>query len=253
MTVVDDINKKWAATEIIPAIDIRGGRCVRLYQGNYSKETVYSDDPISVAALWVQIGAQRIHVVDLDGAASGKLTNLPVIEEIVRLSNVPIQVGGGIRNLDVASKLLEAKVDRIVFGTAAIETPYIVDEACRKFGSERIIVAVDAHNGMVATRGWREVTGVTSKELVSKMADIGVVRFLCTDISRDGTLTQPNFTDIRSLVDTGFSIIASGGVSSLDHIVRLQRVGVDGIILGTALYTGEVRLSDAITVVEQSR
>lgn len=251
MTIVGNAPKKPIATEIIPAIDIRGGRCVRLYQGDYNKETVYSDDPVAVAAMWFDGGARRIHVVDLDGAANGELTNLAVIEKIVRETDISIQVGGGIRNLDGASKLLHAKVDRIVFGTAAIETPDIIEKTCRKFGSDRVVVAVDAYDGMVATRGWREVTNVTSIELINKMADLGVVRFLYTDISRDGTLTQPNFTAIRSLVETGFSIIASGGVSSLDHVVRLQRSGVDGIILGTALYTGEVQLRDAITVVNQ--
>ena len=238
--------------EIIPAIDLRGGRCVRLHQGDYSKETVFSNDPVGVA-LWCQKeGARRIHVVDLDGAAYGELSNLPLIKEIARLVDVPVQVGGGIRSLHIAQEVLEADVERVVLGTAAVDNPRLVEELCGELGAERVVVAVDAKEGMVATKGWQEGTSITSLELLRQMAQLGVPRFLYTDISRDGTLTHPNFQATQVLVDTGLAIQASGGISSIEHIRQLQKMGVEGVILGRALYTGDIQLREAIHAVKPS-
>ncbi len=232
--------------EIIPAIDLRGGRCVRLYQGEYSQETVFSNDPIGVALRWQEMGVPRLHVVDLDGAALGEPGNLQLIEEMARLVEVPLQVGGGIRSLPTAQRVLQLGVDRVVLGTAAVEDPNLVKELCEKIGSIRVVVAIDAREGMVAIRGWREGTTVTALELSKRMAAQGVHRFLNTDISRDGTLTQPNFQAIQQLVDTGFVLLASGGISSIEHIRRLGRIGVEGVVLGRALYTGNIQLKEAI-------
>ena len=236
--------------EIIPAIDLRGGRCVRLFQGDFSKETVYSNDPVGVALRWQEEGARRIHVVDLDGTAYGELSNLPIIKEIARLVDVPVQVGGGIRSLHTAQKVLEADIERVVLGTAAVENPHLVEELCGELGGQRVVVAVDAQEGVVATNGWQKGTSITSLELLRQMAQIGVPRFLYTDISRDGTLTHPNFQATRLLVDTGLAILASGGISSLEHIRQLQQMGVEGIILGRALYTGDIQLREAIQAVK---
>ena len=233
--------------EIIPSIDLKSGLCVRLYQGDYRKETVYSDDPVSVASRWCSEGAVRLHVVDLDGAARGEPVNLEVIEAIRTQVVMSLQVGGGIRRLDTAGRLLDMGVDRVVLGTAAVHEPDLIKRLCHDRGSDRVVVAVDSRDGQVAIKGWTEATPLTVLELVGQMEDLGVHRFLCTDISRDGTLTQPNFEAFEALVKgTSHPILASGGISSLEHIVRLAGMGVEGAIVGSALYTGDINLGDAI-------
>jgi phosphoribosylformimino-5-aminoimidazole carboxamide ribotide isomerase len=237
--------------EIIPAIDLKAGRCVRLYQGDYQKETVYSDDPVSVSLRWQHEGATRLHVVDLDGAASGELTNLEVIKAISTQINIPIQVGGGIRTLQAAETLLEIGADRVVLGTASVQDPDLVVRLCHDRGGDRVVVAVDARDGQVAIKGWTESTTVSASEMVERMESLGVVRFLYTDISRDGTLTLPNFEAIQELVKhTSRPILASGGISSTGHIVRLATIGAEGAILGRALYTGDIDLESAIQAVD---
>ena len=233
--------------EIIPAIDLKSGLCVRLYQGDYGKETVYSDDPVSVASRWCSEGAVRLHVVDLDGAARGEPVNLEVIKAIRTRVGIPLQVGGGIRRLDTAESLLDMGVDRVVLGTAAVHEPGLIKRLCHDHGSDKVVVAVDSLNGQVAISGWTEATSLSAIELVRQMEHLGAHRFLCTDISRDGTLTQPNFEALEALV-TGTSdpIQASGGISSLEHIVRLAGMGVEGAIVGSALYTGDIDLGGAI-------
>ncbi|MBI4186655.1 MAG: 1-(5-phosphoribosyl)-5-[(5-phosphoribosylamino)methylideneamino]imidazole-4-carboxamide isomerase [Chloroflexi bacterium] len=232
--------------KIIPAIDIKGGKCVRLYQGDYSQETVFSDDPVDVALKWQSLGAPRLHVVDLDGAAAGGLVNLDVINEIVHAVLVPVQLGGGIRDLATVEQLLKADIDRIILGTAAVENPGLVEEACRKFG-QSIIVSIDAREGRITTHGWHRDIELETMEFARSMAQLGVKRFIHTDVSRDGTLTEPNFTAIAELVnELRLPVIAAGGISSLTHLRMLKSLGVEGAIVGRALYTGDIKLKQAL-------
>ncbi|MCH7622353.1 MAG: 1-(5-phosphoribosyl)-5-[(5-phosphoribosylamino)methylideneamino]imidazole-4-carboxamide isomerase [Chloroflexi bacterium] len=233
--------------EVIPAIDLRGGRCVRLYQGDFDRETVYSEDPLAVARQWQEQGASRLHLVDLDGAAQGNPVNLDIIAAIVAQSEIPVQVGGGVRSSATAEKLLSIGVERVVIGTAAVRDPDLVRQLCQDGGSPSVVVAVDARDGLVAVQGWLEKTSVTAVELGKRMAALGVERLLYTDISRDGTLSEPNFSANAELVEsTGLAILASGGVASLDHITELAKIGAEGVIVGRALYTGDLELSAAI-------
>jgi len=239
--------------EVIPAIDISDGVCVRLYQGDFERETIYATDPVSVARQWEEMGATRIHVVDLNGAAKGNLANLECITQIVSQSKVRIQVGGGIRSIETAERLLDLGVDRVIIGTSAIENPSMVHQLCIKRGTDTIIVAVDAKDGLVAIRGWQQTTSVTAIDLGKKMSEIGVTRLLYTDISRDGTLSEPNFDSTKHLAQyTGLHIIASGGVASLAHIRKLIETGVEGVVVGRAIYTEDINLREAIAVSEDS-
>ena len=248
--IIDKQEGDNAAIEIIPAIDLRQGKCVRLYQGDYSQETIYSDDPVEVALEWQSMGAPRLHIVDLDGAAKGEVCNLDIIAEIADTMLIPTQLGGGIRDLATIKQLLKAGIERIILGTSAVEDPQLVQEACRSF-RESIIVGVDAHEGDIATHGWCEKTGLKATEFIQSMIDLGVRRFIYTDISRDGTLTEPDFSAIFELVDTfRLPIIAAGGISSLNHIKMLNRLGVEGAIIGKALYTGDIDLKQAITAAD---
>ena len=232
--------------EVIPAIDLKGGKCVRLYQGDYNQETVFSEDPIAVARHWQSLGARRLHIVDLDGAAKGELCHTSLITEIARSVTIPLQLGGGLRRMEAIAQALELGVARAILGTAAIEDHALIQEACRRFGN-RIIVSIDARDGYVATRGWQERTTVTAIELVEQMASLGVGRFIYTDIARDGTLTEPNFDAVAELVTkTSLPIIASGGIASLEHLKKLAQLGVEGAIVGRALYTRDIDLKKAL-------
>jgi phosphoribosylformimino-5-aminoimidazole carboxamide ribotide isomerase len=232
--------------DIIPAVDIRDGRCVRLYQGDYGMETVFSDDPVGMAMEWQSLGATRLHIVDLDGAATGKLENLNIITGINNALWIPVQVGGGIRQLETIEKLLKIGVDRVILGTAAVENPNLVREACRLF-SQSIIIGIDAREGKLATHGWQQETELKALEFVRSMLELGARRFIYTDINRDGTLTEPNFSAIFELVDAiRFPVIASGGISSIIHLKVLNKLGVEGAIIGKALYTGDINLKQAL-------
>jgi phosphoribosylformimino-5-aminoimidazole carboxamide ribotide isomerase len=232
--------------EVIPAIDIRGGRCVRLYQGDYSRETVYSDDPVDVARRWREQGAPRLHLVDLDGAVQGRPVNLDTVGAIAAKAGIPVQCGGGVRSLDTAELLFDRGVERVVLGTSAVRSPDLVERLCREWGSDRVVVAVDARDGRVAIEGWTEGTSVASADLMRGMTEAGVRRFLYTDISRDGTLGEPNFEAVRALLgEIRCPIQASGGVSREEHLVRLASMGVEGAIVGQALYTGDLDLRAA--------
>ena len=240
--------------DIIPAIDLRSGLCVRLHQGDYLKQTVYSDDPVGVALRWQREGASRLHVVDLDGAATGKPVNFDVIVDIAAKIDILLQVGGGIRSQETAELLLDGGADRVVLGTAAVEDPGLIRRLCERWGGDSVVVAVDARDGQVAIKGWTEGTSVSAATLVERMEVLDVGRFLYTDISRDGTLTQPNFGAIRELVHhTKYPILASGGISSTEHVVRLADIGVEGAILGSALYTGAVDLQNAIQAAKSAK
>ncbi|MCY4367179.1 MAG: 1-(5-phosphoribosyl)-5-[(5-phosphoribosylamino)methylideneamino]imidazole-4-carboxamide isomerase [Chloroflexi bacterium] len=233
--------------QIIPSIDLKSGRCVRLFQGDFQQETVFSEDPVKVALGWQEQGGAILHLVDLDGAAAGNPANLATIREIVDAVAMPIQVGGGIRGREIADALLSAGVSRVVIGTAAVNDPGLVEGLCRDYGSERVVVAVDARDGLVAIKGWTESSQVSALDLAHRMKELGVPRLLYTDVSRDGTLTSPNFAANEELVrETGMKVQASGGVSSLDHIRQLVSTGVEGAIIGTALYRGTISLGKAI-------
>jgi phosphoribosylformimino-5-aminoimidazole carboxamide ribotide isomerase len=239
--------------EIIPAIDLRNGKCVRLYQGDYGQETIFSDDPVSVALRWQSEGARRLHIVDLDGAAKGEPSNLEAIEDIVAAIDIPVEVGGGIRSIDTIEQLFAAGVERAILGTVAVEKPDLVKEACQRFG-DRIIISIDARDRWVATRGWLQKSTVTASELASKMIELGVMRFIYTDISRDGTLTSPNFEAVAELLSqVNVPVIGAGGISSVHHLTKLAELGVEGAIVGRAIYTGDVKLSEAFKAIRELR
>ena len=240
-------DKRDMAWKSSPAIDLRGGRCVRLYQGDYARETVYSDAPAEVAARWIEAGASRLHVVDLDGAKAGAPVNLPAIESIAAAATVPVQLGGGIRSVESARAALALGVDRVMTGTAAVRDPESVAAMCDALGPEAVVVSVDARDGIVALDGWTRSSRVRAAELMHRMAEMGVVRFLYTDIARDGTLSGPNYgaiEDLRGEIDAG--LIAAGGISSVEHLLRLRDIGVEAAVVGKALYTGDVSLPEAI-------
>jgi phosphoribosylformimino-5-aminoimidazole carboxamide ribotide isomerase len=217
-----------------------------LYQGDYNRETVFSDDPLDMALKWQSVGAPRLHIVDLDGAASGEIRNLGVIKEIARAVLIPIQLGGGIRHLETIEELLKAGIERVILGTAAVEDPGLVREACRRF-QESIVVGIDAREGYVATRGWLKGTEMTAVKLAEAMTRLGVRRFIYTDISRDGTLTEPNFAAISEMIEAvRLPVIAAGGISSLNHLRMLQKLGAEGAIVGKAIYTGDINLKQAL-------
>lgn len=235
--------------EIIPAIDLRGGRCVRLFQGDYDRETVFSDDPVAMAHHWVEQGAQRIHVVDLDGARDGRPVNEAAVRSIIEAVDVPVQVAGGIRALAAIEGWLEAGADRVVLGTAAVRDPEFAAEAARRHG-ERVLVSIDARDGVVATDGWRQSTDLQAEELLRRLAALGVKRFAYTDIGRDGTLGSPNFEAVETMVAaTDAPIIAAGGVAEVAHVVRLAELGAEGVIVGMALSDGRLRLPEALAAV----
>jgi len=212
---------------------------------------VFSDDPLDVALKWQSMGAPRLHIVDLDGAAAGEPRNLDIIKEIARAMLIPTQLGGGIRRLETIEKLLKAGVERVILGTAAVEDPGLVGAACRRF-RESIIVGIDAHEGFVATHGWRRATESATVELAESMVRLGVRRFIYTDISRDGTLTEPNFSAITEMIETiRVPIIAAGGIASIGHLKMLRKLGAEGAIVGKALYTGDIDLKQALAAISQ--
>ncbi|MBH51818.1 MAG: 1-(5-phosphoribosyl)-5-[(5-phosphoribosylamino)methylideneamino]imidazole-4-carboxamide isomerase [Chloroflexi bacterium] len=233
--------------KIIPAIDLRNGKCVRLFQGDFEKEEIFSDDPVQVAIQWENQGAERIHVVDLDGAATGDLTNISIIEMITKYVHIPIQVGGGVRSSEAARKLLDVGVSNLIVGTAVVENINVVDELLEMIGSEALIVGIDAKDGIVATRGWVNQSNVIAFDLINELASKGFRQFIYTDISKDGTMTEPNFEAISELVALPIKIIASGGVATIDQLHQLRTLGAYGAIVGKALYTGDIDLRKAIS------
>ena len=240
---------------IYPAIDIRGGRCVRLTEGRFDAETVFADDPAEMALKWAGMGAEFLHLVDLDGALAGEGKNVPVIERILQSVNIPVQLGGGIRNLETIEKLLALGVSRLILGSAAVKNPQLVEEACKKYPGH-IAVGIDAKNGDVAIEGWGKGSGVAATELAKKMAAYGVETIIYTDISRDGMLSGVNVEATAALARAcGVPIIASGGVASLEDIRRVKAVeadGVQGCIIGKAIYTGAVDLKAALALAKEA-
>lgn len=242
--------------EVIPAIDLLEGRCVRLYQGDYSQSQVFDENPVAVAQQWVEQGATRLHVVDLDGAKAGKPVNLEAIAAIVRAVPIPVQVGGGLRDRASVVQLLNRGVGRVILGTIAVKQPQLVAELCGEFPGQ-IVVGIDARNGRVATDGWLETSDVAATDLAHQMAQLGAAAIIYTDIHRDGTLSGPNLPALRELAETiAIPVIASGGVSCLTDLLgllTLAPMGVTGVIVGRALYTGDVSLTEAIQAVGSGR
>lgn len=232
---------------ILPAIDIRQGKFVRLIQGDPSKETVYGDDPIDAAKNWASKGATYLHLVDLDGAFSGTIQNLTHIEEITKKTGLPIQLGGGIRSIETATQLIKTGVHRVVFGTAVANTPALAGEAVQILGADKVVVGIDAKNGFVAIKGWTKTIPLKAKEFARELANLGVKRLVVTDIARDGVLTGPNIEMIKEIIDlTGINVIASGGIRGADDIKALKISGAEGAIVGKALYSGATTLTDLL-------
>lgn len=236
---------------IIPAIDLKNGNCVRLEQGLMDKDTVFNDNPAAQALDWQNQGAELLHIVDLDGAFAGEPRNRAAIEAIVKTITIPAQLGGGIRDIATIEAYLSLGLSRVIIGTAAQRNPDLVQEACSRFPG-RIVVGIDARNGMVAVQGWAEVTGVTAVELARKFENCGVAAIIYTDISRDGMLQGPNLEATLALAKAvAIPVIASGGVSSLkdiEHLMAIEQSGVTGVITGKAVYTGAIKLADAIAL-----
>jgi phosphoribosylformimino-5-aminoimidazole carboxamide ribotide isomerase len=231
---------------VVPAIDLRGGRCVRLRQGDYAQETIFADDPIAMAQRWQADGARLLHVVDLDGAKAGQPAQAELIAALVAALRIPVQVGGGVREAAHARALLDAGVARVVVGTAAVERPKLVDELLAELGTERLLVGVDARDGFVATHGWTTTSEVTAEALIVTMQTRGVRKIVYTDIARDGMLSSPNFAAIARVAGLGVDVVASGGVATFEQLQTLADIpGVSEAIVGQALYTGAVTLSGA--------
>lgn len=235
---------------LYPAIDIKDGKCVRLKQGEFDKVTVYFEDPVVAAKNWESQGGKFLHIVDLDGAVDGEPKNIELIKRIAASVNIPIQIGGGIRDEKIATEYLSVKgVERVILGTAAFRNPPLVEELNTKFPG-RIVVGIDAKDGMVAINGWLEVTDVTAIELAKMFEGMGAVAIIYTDIGRDGMLEGPNFEATKELAEkVNIPIIASGGVASIDDLVKLNEmtsIGIEGAILGKSIYTGKIDLKEAL-------
>lgn len=242
--------------DIIPAIDLLNGRCVRLYQGDYDQSQVFSDNPVEFAQQWAAEGATRLHLVDLDGAKAGTPKNWQTIAAIASAINIPVEVGGGLRNFDQVAALFKLGVQYAILGTAAVENPDLVSLLSQQFPG-RIMVGIDAREGKVATRGWLETSEIESTTLAQRMAERGAASIIYTDIKRDGTLQGPNLEALRTVANAiDIPVIASGGVSSVTDLLSLLTLvpaGVSGVIIGKALYTGDVSLKEALRAVGPGR
>ena len=242
--------------EIIPAIDLLGGACVRLHQGDYNQVTRFSDDPVAQALSWQEQGATRLHLVDLDGAKSGDPVNDASVRAITAALTIPVQLGGGVRSVERAESLLACGLDRVILGTAAIENPALVGELASKYPN-RIIVGIDARDGKVATRGWIEESNVEATTLAKELSQVGIAAIISTDIATDGTLAGPNLDALRSMAEaSSVPVIASGGVGCMADLLALLALephGVSGVIVGRALYDGRVMLREGIEAVKAGR
>lgn len=234
--------------KIYPAIDISKGKCVRLLQGVRKNETIYGDDPLEMAYKWKSLGAKRLHIVDLDGAFDGESMNAAIISTIIKNVGIPVQIGGGLRSLDKVKSLLDIGVNKAILGTAAIEDPSFVAKAVLEFG-DKIAIGIDAKNGKVAIKGWTEESEVLAFDLALKMKEIGVKTVIYTDIAKDGMLSGPNFemtAQIAQIKD--IKVIASGGISAIDDVLQLKELNIYGVIVGKALYNGNIDLEKLMKV-----
>jgi phosphoribosylformimino-5-aminoimidazole carboxamide ribotide isomerase len=239
---------------VIPAIDLKNGQCVRLEQGLMEKDTIYSDNPAAMARHWQDEGGELLHLVDLDGAFAGVPKNRAAIQAIVAAVDIPTELGGGIRDLETIEAYLNLGIDRVILGTVAKENPALVGEACRRFPG-RIVVGIDAKGGLVAVRGWAEVTEKKAIDLAREMEAFGVAAIIYTDIARDGMMQGPNLEATAALAESiSIPVIASGGVSCLEDIRNLLQIeasGVAGVITGKAIYTGSLNLREAVALTKQ--
>lgn len=237
--------------QLYPAIDLKNGQCVRLKQGEFKEITVYSDKPEEIAALWQEQGATYLHLVDLDGALAGHSVNEEVIRKIVNTVSIPVEIGGGIRSEEAIASMLSLGVARVIIGTKAVKQPEFIRDMIEKFGADRIVLGVDAKDGMVAVEGWETVSEITASDLCSRMKEYGIRHIVYTDISRDGMLIGPNVAYTKKLTDeTGLDVIASGGMSSMEDLRQLYEAGVQGAIIGKALYEKRIDLSEAVNTFE---
>lgn len=235
---------------IYPAIDIKDGKCVRLFKGQFSDVTVYGDSPAEMAKKWESQGGEYIHVVDLDGALRGHGVNADIIKNICSSVNVPVQTGGGIRTMEDIEAKLSCGISRVIIGTKAVSDSEFVKRAIDKYG-EKIVIGIDAKDGMVAIEGWEKTSNFTAIEFAEKMVSIGVKTIVYTDIATDGTLAGPNVSAMSEMVKAvNADIIASGGIGSLEHIKSLMPTGIEGVIVGKALYTEKVNLTEAVNAVK---
>jgi len=233
---------------IFPAIDLIGGKAVRLFKGDYDQKTVYSDDPAGVAIGFREAGAEYLHLVDLDGAKSGKAENLALISDIIRRSGLKVEVGGGIRTEETIAQYVEIGVLRVILGTVAVTNRPFLREMLAKYG-DKIAVGVDIKDGMVATHGWMNTSGIDCFDFMAELEDMGVKTVICTDISKDGAMAGTNLDLYRRLLDRfNIDLVASGGVSSMEDVIALRRLGIYGAIIGKAYYTGAISLREAIEV-----
>lgn len=233
---------------IYPAIDVKDGRCVRLVQGKFNDVTVYSDDPVEMAFKWEKLGAEYLHVVDLDGARTGEPQNTAIISDIAVNLGIPVQLGGGIRSIEMIEILLCKGIQRVILGTSAVQDPELVKRAVKTF-ENNVVIGIDAKNGFVAIEGWAKTSNFTATGFAKKMEDLGAKTIIYTDISTDGMLTGPNLKAMEEMVKAvNIDIIASGGVSNVEDIKNLKDVGVSGAIIGKALYTGNIDLKQAIEI-----
>ena len=231
---------------LYPAIDMKDGKCVRLRQGMFEEQTVYADEPYLVAREFEKAGAKFLHLVDLDGALLGVGANDTALKQIIENVSIPVEIGGGIRTMRDIENRLSLGVTRVILGTKAVEDPAFVKEAIARFGAEKIVVGIDAKDGMVATRGWGNVSNADAVSLALSMKELGVKTIIYTDIAKDGMLCGPNITQTRRLIEeTGLDIVASGGVSCTEDLERLEQIGVEGAVLGKAIYEKKVDLKAA--------
>ncbi len=232
--------------ELWPAIDLRGGRCVRLLQGDYDRETIFGDDPVGMARSFVAVGARRLHIVDLDGARDGMPTQADLIAKMIAAAAVPCQLGGGVRSLETVGRYLAAGVDRVVVGSVAIESPELLVEMATAFPG-RIVLGLDARDGRVATRGWLDTSTLEAIDVARRHADLPLAAIVFTDIATDGMLTGPNLPALEAMVRAvPVPIVASGGIASVDDIRHVAATGATGCIVGRALYEGAVTIPDAV-------
>ena len=229
---------------IIPAIDLKNGKYVRLTQGKFDQEIIYGDHPVEVAKQWESQGAKFLHLVDLDAALFGISQNREVIEKIISSINIPVQIGGGIRNIEAIEKMVQVGADKVILGTSALKEREFLKEALKKYG-EQIVVSIDAKDGYVALKGWTEISNVKTLNFAKELEELGVKTIVYTDIAKDGMLSGPNFKELKILKDNlSLDIIASGGISTKENVMKLKELDVAGAIIGKALYTGDIRLEE---------
>ena len=231
---------------LYPAIDLKDGKCVRLLQGDYNEVTVFGENPAEMAKQWELQGGKFLHLVDLDGAKAGKGLNDQAVKAIIQAVHIPVELGGGIRTLEAIEAKLQMGVYRVILGSVAVSNFELVEEAVKRFGSERIVVGVDAKGGKVAVEGWQKVTDLDALDFCKRLEAVGVQTVIYTDIAKDGMMQGPNIEETRRLVEhTKLQIVASGGVSTMEDLAQVEAIGVEGAIIGKAIYTGAINLKEA--------